>query len=67
MSAGISNGDVLIAASIFVSAVGATWRIGNRFSAVEQKLDSHLSYHKGYESGERRFVKLRDRELDDKI
>ena len=63
----ISTGDILISASIFVSAVGATWRIGNRFSAVEQKLDSHLSYHKGYESSERRHIKMRDRESEDKI
>ena len=48
----ISAGDILISGTIFISAVGATWRIGNRFARVEGKLDSHLSYHKGYEAGE---------------
>ena len=47
----ISAGDILISGSILISAIGATWRIGNRFARVESKLDAHLSYHKGYDAG----------------
>ena len=55
----ISAGDILISGTILVSAIGATWRIGNRFARVEGKLDSHLSYHKGYEAGEYRANKMK--------
>ena len=46
----ISAGDVMISGSILISAIGATWRIGNRFAKVESKLDSHIAFHAGTES-----------------
>ena len=46
----ISPGDIMISGSILISAIGGTWRIGNRFAKVESKLDSHIAFHEGTES-----------------
>ncbi len=51
MSVSIGTGDLVISASIVVSAIGATWRLGNRFARIESKLDGHLNYHKGFDDG----------------
>lgn len=51
LSQGISSGDWLIAFTVVVSSIGATWKLTNRIGQTEKKLDNHLGYHAGLEAG----------------